>query len=69
VERLEKELAAAKAELKGGTGRRYGALPGSTGVKFREVWDWAETQGYTRRRGRPNNILIKEYKEAHGITS
>jgi hypothetical protein len=66
IERLEKELAAARAKLKG-PGRRYGPMPGVVGVSLRDVWDWAVTQGYERKRGRPNNLLIKAYKEAHGI--
>jgi hypothetical protein len=68
IDRLQKELRDAKAKLRGPE-RRYGPPPGAAGVSFRDVWEWAETQGYTRKRGRPNNILVQQYKEAHGITS
>jgi hypothetical protein len=68
VERLEKQLAEAKAKLKG-PGRRPGATGGSTGVSFRDVWDWAEAQGYTRKRGRPSNFLVEQYKQVHGAAS
>ena len=55
VERLEKQLAAAKAKLKGGN-RAVGqaakeakpqcSTQAAASVSYRDVWDWAAAQGY-----------------------